>query len=127
MVKWILRYLRGTPNKCLHFGGSIIDLQSYADLDLARDIDTRKSTIGYVFTIGGATMSWVSQLQNVIALSTIEVEYVATTKVAKVMIWLQFFMEELRHPSKNNYLFVESQSAIHLVKNSTLHSKTKYI
>ena len=26
VVKWILRYLRGTSNKCLHFGGSTTDL-----------------------------------------------------------------------------------------------------
>ena len=25
-VKWIVRYLRGTSNKCLHFGGSTTDL-----------------------------------------------------------------------------------------------------
>jgi hypothetical protein len=31
----------------------------------------------------------------VVGLSTIEVEYVAATKVEKEMIWLQIFMEEL--------------------------------
>ena len=41
VVKWILKYLRGTSNKCLHFGGSTTDLQGYVDLDLAIDIDTR--------------------------------------------------------------------------------------
>ena len=39
-VKWILRYLRGTSTKCLHFEGSTADLQGYVGLDLARDIDT---------------------------------------------------------------------------------------
>ena len=43
------------------------------------------------------------------------------------MIWLQFFLEELGHPQKDNYLFTDSQSAIHLAKNSDLHSKTKHI
>ena len=43
------------------------------------------------------------------------------------MIWLQFFLEELGHPQKDNYLFTDSQSAIHLAKNSALHSKTKHI
>ena len=56
-VKWILRYLRGTSSKCLHFRGSTTDLQGYVDSDLAWDIDTRWSTIGYVFTIGGAAVS----------------------------------------------------------------------
>ena len=43
------------------------------------------------------------------------------------MIWLQFFLEELGDSQKDNYLFTDSQSAIHLAKNSALHSKTKHI
>ena len=57
VVKLILRYLRGTSSKCLHFEDSTTDLQGYVDSNLARDIDTRKSTIGYVFTVGGAVVS----------------------------------------------------------------------
>ena len=91
------------------------------------DIDTRWSTIGYVFTIGGAVVSWVSHLHKVSALSTIKAEYVATTKIAKEIIWLQFFIEELGHPHRDSYLFTNNQSVIHLVKNSTLHLKTKHI
>ena len=53
-------------------------------------------------------MSWVSRLQKVNALSTTEVEYVAATKVAKEMIWIHFFLEELGHPQRDNYLFTES-------------------
>ena len=119
--------MRGTSNKCLHFGGSNSDLQGYVDSDLARDIDTRWSTIGYVFTIGGAAVSWGSRLQRINALSTTETEYVAAKKAAKEMIWLQFLLEELGHPQKDNYLFIDSQSAIHLAKNLALHSKTKHI
>ena len=72
-------------------------------------------------------MSWVSRLQKINALSITEAEYVASTEAAKEMIWLQFFLEELGHPQKDNYLFTDSQSAIHLAKNSALHSKTKHI
>ena len=66
-------------------------------------------------------------MQKVNVLSTTEVEYVATIEVSKEMIWLQFFLEELEHPQKDNYLLANSQSAIHLVKNPALHSKTKQI
>ena len=57
-------------------------------------------------------MSWVSRLQKINALSTTEVEYVSTIEAAKEMIWLQFFLEELGHPQKDNYFFIDSQSAI---------------
>ena len=33
-VKQILRYLRGTYSKCIHFGGSTTDLQGYVDSNL---------------------------------------------------------------------------------------------
>jgi hypothetical protein len=59
-IKWIVRYLRGTSNKCLCFEGSNTNLRGYVDSDLARDIDTRRSTIGYVFTVGGTIVSWIS-------------------------------------------------------------------
>ena len=72
-------------------------------------------------------MSWVSRLQKINVLSTTEEEYVAAIEAAKEMIWLQFFLEELGHPQKDNYLFTDSQSAIHLAKNLALYSKTKHI
>ena len=80
--------MRGTSSKCLHFGGSSTDLQGYVDSDLAGDIDTRQHTTCYVFTIGGAIVSWVSRLQKVNALSTTKVDYVAAIEATKEMIWL---------------------------------------
>ena len=78
-VKWILRYLRGTANHALCFGGSETVLQGYVDSDMAGDKDSRRSTIGYVFTIGGTTVSCISKLQKVVSLSTIESYYVVAT------------------------------------------------
>ena len=64
-VKWILRYLRGTANQALCFGGSNIALQGYVDADMVGDRDNRRSTIRYVFTLGGIVVIWVSKLQSV--------------------------------------------------------------
>jgi hypothetical protein len=63
---------------------------------MAGDKDSRRSTTGYVFTIGGTTVSWISKLQKVVALSTIEAEYAASIEASKEMIWLQRCMEEFR-------------------------------
>ena len=82
---------------------------------------------GMFFTIGGTTVSWISKLQKVVALSTTEAEYVAATEASKEMIWLQRFMEELGKKQENNKLYCDSQSAIHLAKNSAFHLKTKHI
>jgi hypothetical protein len=67
-VKWILIYLRGTTNHALCFGGT----QGYVDSDMVGDKDSRRSTTGYVFTIGGMAVSWISKIQKVVALSTTE-------------------------------------------------------
>jgi hypothetical protein len=50
---------------------------------MAGDKDSRRSTTGYVFTVGGTIVSWILKLQKVVALSTTEVEYVATTEASK--------------------------------------------
>ena len=91
------------------------------------DKDSKRSTTGYVFTMVGTTVSWISKLQQVVALSTTEAEYVATTEASKEMIWLQRFMEELGKKQENSRLYSDSQSAIHLAKNSVFHSRTKHI
>ena len=57
--------------------------------------DRENRTTGYVFTVGGIVFIWVSNLQNIVALSTTKVEYVAATEASKEMIWLQRFMDEL--------------------------------
>ena len=88
VVKWIHRYQRGTTTQVLCFCGSIISLQGYVVADMAGDRDNQRSTTGYVFTVGGTTVSWVSKIQSVVALSTTEVEYVAATEASKEMIWL---------------------------------------
>jgi hypothetical protein len=69
-VKWILIYLRGTANHALCFRGSKIVLQGYVDSYMTGDKDNRRSTTGYVFTIGGTKVSWISKLQKVVSLST---------------------------------------------------------
>ena len=117
--------MRGTANHALCFGGLETVLQGYVDSDMAGDKDSKRSTIGYVFTIGGTIVSLTSKLQKVVALSTTEAECVVATEASKEMIWLQRFMEELGKKQENSNRY--SQSAIHLAKNSAFHSKTKHI
>jgi len=126
-VKWILRYLRGTIEKCLTFRKNELKLEGYVDSDFAREVDHRRSTTGYVFTFGSTAISWVSQLQKIVTISTIEAEYMAVTEASKEFIWLQGLLTELGFEQEMNVLHSDSQSAIHLAKNSTFHSRTKHI
>ena len=94
-VKRILRHLRGTASLALCFKQSNLEFQGYVDANMAKDVDGKKSTIGYVYTLGGTTISWVSKLQKIVTISTSKVKYMAVTKASKEMIWLQSFLEEL--------------------------------
>ncbi|OMO59210.1 Integrase, catalytic core [Corchorus capsularis] len=76
-VKWIFRYLRGTSKMCLSFGTTQTILEGFTDADMAGDLDSRKSTSGYIFTFAGGAISWQSKLQKCVALSTTEAEYIA--------------------------------------------------
>ena len=55
----------------------------------------RRSVTGYVFKVWGNTVSWRSNLQSVIALSTTEAEYMALSTATKEAIWLKAICEEL--------------------------------
>jgi hypothetical protein len=75
--------LIGTTSKKLCFGGKHYAPKGYVDSDLVVDIDSKRSTTRYVFTIGVTPVSWISRLQKVVALSTTKVEYVATIETNK--------------------------------------------
>lgn len=126
-VKWIFRYLRGTSRFCLCFGGSKHVLEGYTDADMAGDIDSRKSTSGYVFTFSGGAISWQSKLQKCVALSTTEAEYIAAVEASKEMLWLKRFLQELGLQQEEYIVFCDSQSAMDLSKNSMYHARTKHI
>ena len=102
-------------------------LQSYVNADFAGDIDSRKSTTGFVFTLGGTAISWVSNLQKIVTLFTIEAGYVAASKAGNELIWLHGFLDELGKKQEIGILHSDNQSAIFLAKNSAFHSKSKHI
>ena len=81
-MKWILRYLKGSSDMVLCYGCMDVQLLGYADSDFASDVDSR-STIDYVFTLRSGAVSWVSRLQKIVAMSTIEAEYVTTTEACE--------------------------------------------
>lgn len=66
VVQWIMRYLRGTMDFGLMYGGSKEEecaLVGYVDFDFIGDLDKRKSQIGYLFTLGGGIVNWKATLQ----------------------------------------------------------------
>ena len=77
-AKRILRYLSGTRNYGIWYtSSSNFGLVGYTDSDWAGSIDDRKSTLGYVFSLGSGAVLWCSKKQPIISLSSTEAEYIA--------------------------------------------------
>ena len=72
-AKKVMRYLRGTKDYILTFKRyDNLEVIGYTDSDFTGCVDSRKSTFGYVYLLAGATISWKSAKQTIIATSTIE-------------------------------------------------------
>jgi len=52
----------------------------YVDLNYADDLDQRRSLLGYIFTLYNSAISWKATLQSIVALSTIEAEYISAQR-----------------------------------------------
>ncbi|KAG6480984.1 hypothetical protein ZIOFF_057575 [Zingiber officinale] len=130
VVKQILKYLKGT----IHFGlvymkgPQKISIFGYSDNDLASDLDGRKSISGMTFYFNESLVSWNSQKQKTVALSSCEAEFMATTTAAYHALWLRSLANELTGVEpKMVTLFVDNKSAIALMKNPVFHGRSKHI
>jgi hypothetical protein len=105
----------------------VLDIHGFVDVDWAGDMDRRRSASGYVFNLFGGAIIWMSKRQVVVALSTTEAEYMATTHASKEEIWLQRLCSCIGLVQQVVRIYCDSQSAIFLAKNPTYHSKKKHI
>ena len=98
-VKHVLRYLKGTLNFGLRFSfnDKNPEMLGFSDADWAGDVDTRRSTSGYVFQIGNSTVSWSSKMQATVAKSTTEAEYIALRQATQEAVWLRRLLFDLRY------------------------------
>jgi hypothetical protein len=61
MVKKALCYLQSTKGLMLTYRRSdSLHIEGNSDSDFVGDVDDRKSTSGYVFTLAGGAISWKS-------------------------------------------------------------------
>ena len=122
----ILRYLKGTIN----YGIKITNnkkLNIYADSDFSGDTETRRSTTGFLFTIGNAPISWYSKLQHCVATSTAEAEYYALSECAKHALWYMNVVNELNIYTKSVDIYIDNKAAIHNSINQSINRRSKHI
>ena len=93
-----MRYLKDSSTCGLLYGktkSDISEVMGFVDSDFAGDLNKKKSTLGYMFVLNSCLISWKSSLQSVVALSSIEGEFIATTEAIKEAIWLRGLLNEL--------------------------------
>jgi len=130
-VKHILRYLKGTLGYgCKYDKGAELKpiLVGYSDSDFAGDVEDRKSTTGVGYFLGSSLVTWASQKQRIVALSSCEAEYVATAAAACQGIWLNRLIADMLGTKEMTVkLLMDNMSAIALSKNPVHHDRSKHI
>lgn len=128
-VKRILRYLKETEHYGIMYtkteGPNII--KGFSDSDFVSDMDTRRSTTGYIFKLSNGPVTWNSQRQSVVSLSTTEAEYIAASCAAREA-WIRQLLQDIEESIAGPIsLFIDNQSAIKLIRNSEFHKRTKHV
>ncbi|XP_033510067.1 secreted RxLR effector protein 161-like [Nicotiana tomentosiformis] len=129
-VKHIIKYLKRTRDYMLVYHSGDLAPIGYTDSDFQSDRDSRKSTSGYVFTLGCGAISWRSIKQSCVADFTMEAEYVAAFEAAKEAVWLRNFLKVLNVvPSVQApiVLYCDNSGAVANSPEPRSHKRSKHI
>jgi hypothetical protein len=129
-VKRIIRYVVGTLDHDLYYPKCPGEarLVGYNDSDHAGDIDISKSTSKILFFFSKCIVSWQSVKQQVVALSSCEVEYITASTTSIQALWLVRLLSDLLSRDTGAVeLRVDSKSALSLAKNPIFYERSKHI
>ncbi|XP_048494446.2 retrovirus-related Pol polyprotein from transposon RE1 isoform X1 [Beta vulgaris subsp. vulgaris] len=127
-VKRILRYLRGTNNLCLFYPrAGAFDSKGFADADYAGDLVNKKSTSDMVQFLGFCMVSWSSKKQNIVALSTVEAEYIAAAACCSQLLWIKQQLRDFGIIYDCVPIYCYNTSAICISKDPVYHTRVKHI
>eukprot|EP00253_Pinus_taeda_P030401 PITA_30401 len=105
-----------------------LNLIGFTDSDWAGDTIDRKSTSGYVLSLGSGPICWSSKKQATIALSSAEAEYRGAVNATIQEIWLQHFLSYLgisvHHPT---VIWCDNQSTLNFCRDPVQRQRSKHI
>ena len=92
------------------------------------DVDTRRSTTGYILKICGGPVSWQSRMQPSAALSSMKSEYMAASAAAQEAMWMNRLLQQLGFKSsKPITLYEDNKAAILFSDHPGDHRRSKHI
>ena len=77
-------------------GDKELIIKGYVDASFDTDPDDSKSQTGYVFLLNGGAVSWCSSKKSVMAGSTCEADYIATSEAANEGVWMKEFISHVQ-------------------------------
>jgi hypothetical protein len=144
-MKRICRYLAGTMDKGLmYMPDKGMKLDCYVDADFAglwgaEDSQSPlsvKSRTGYMLTLGNCPLVWVSKLQSLIALSTLESEYIALSQSMREVLPMRELLSEIGAKQNLDFakpcithstIFEDNNGALTLASSPRITPRTKHI
>ncbi|GJY73089.1 ribonuclease H-like domain, reverse transcriptase, RNA-dependent DNA polymerase [Tanacetum coccineum] len=128
-IRQVLRYVKGTKDYGItykHNGGNKI--HGFSDSSYGVNTQEGKGTTGIIFYYGESPISWSTQKQATVALSSCESEFIAATAAATQALWLKRLLSKLTHSQEEKVTIqVDNKSAITLMKNPVFHGRSKHI
>ena len=126
----VLAYLKGTINYGLSYKGYPAVIEGYSDATWNNVESKSKSTTGWIFTLGGAAVSWASKKQTCISDSTMLSELIALADACKEAEWLRNLLVEIplwKKPSPAVLINCDNQATIYNVSNKTYNGKSRHV
>ncbi|GJT06761.1 ribonuclease H-like domain, reverse transcriptase, RNA-dependent DNA polymerase [Tanacetum coccineum] len=128
-IRQVLRYVKGTKDFGItykHNEGNKI--QGFSDSSYGVNTQEGKGTTRIIFYYGESPISWSTQKQATVALSSCESEFIAATAAATQALWLKRLLSKLTHSKEGKVtIMVDNKSAIALMKNPVFHGRSKHI
>nr|GEU46929.1 ribonuclease H-like domain, reverse transcriptase, RNA-dependent DNA polymerase [Tanacetum cinerariifolium] len=105
-------------------------IKKEARIDSSYGVNTQeeKGTTDIIFYYGESPISWSTQKQATVALSSCESEFIAVTATATQALWLKKLLSKLTYSEEDKVTIrVDNKSAIALMKKPVFHGRSKHI
>ncbi|CAI7762822.1 unnamed protein product [Closterium sp. NIES-53] len=125
----VAKYLATTSGMGLVLGGTQpVELTGLCESSYADDVETRRSTQGYCFSLGAGAVSWQSTQSSSVASFSAEAEIYAGAMAAQELRWLTFLLANLgERPHTAPTLFAVNKVMILLCREPRLGTRVKHI
>ena len=127
-TRHVFRYLQGTADMGITYGGNHLVLQGYSDSNFTTLTSNGRSLTGYCFFLCGGAISYRSKLQSSVAKSTAEAEYIALGAATAEALYLHQLLGELHvHVPRPIMIGEDNHACLSIATTTQTSFKTRHI